>query len=59
MECVWCLSYFDWESPLQLWFLSTEENAKEAIKELLTGRKETHFHISKYTVDSVKRTLEN
>lgn len=56
MDHVWCLSYFDWESPLQLWFFSTEEKAKEAIKKLLTGRKETHFYVSKYMVDS---TLEN
>ena len=59
MDHVWCLSYFDWESPLQLWFFSTEEKAKEAINDLLSGRKETHFNIMKYTVDSSNRMLEN
>ena len=57
MDHIWCLFYFDYESPFELWFFSTEEKAKEAMENLLPGRNETRFTISKRPFDSLK--LEN
>jgi len=51
MDHIWALVYG--HARLEMWYFTSEEKAKEAMKALLPGRLEFHFSISKHPVDSV------
>lgn len=51
MEHIWSLYYWNWEGSVRMWYFTTEEKAQSAMKELLPGRKECHFNITKVQLD--------
>jgi hypothetical protein len=59
MDHIWVLSYSgDLRISLEQWYFSTEEKAKEAMKDLAPGRLIFQFHITKGSVDTLYNKVD-